>query len=551
MKPVVRMLFIVAFSAIAIAFNASDLTIPWHPYGGFKVGTLLSGRFNAFTVPGTRRGETLDVRAMTPEDRFSVGRATLSGRTLRLPLTSRRVMSVVVQPLPRSLLDNATNAIEIFATFLYIIIAAALVLLRPAPATWAFYAFSYGFWLFAATPNTWPFPFAVASQVLVTVAASIAPAAFVSFAIRFPNAKPNAPLRAFERILLLAWTPLLAAWSLFVSLGFVFGAIVSPVWTSVAVDAAVLAVFAAGIVVLVARYANADVSERNRLQWVVGGFAVGYVPWLTLTFFSGGWTTLIPFSPAAANLCIAWEVMAPIALAYTVLKHRLFDLRFVLSRALVYAVLTSVTVGLLALVDWAFAHWLEQSRFALLVELALAVAIGAALTSVHRRVERFLNSVVFRAQTLALRALRRFAHETDLFRNPDHLLEQTYDALRKRLECDYVAIYTAEGSSFALATPAADSTPHLLTDHDSAVLPLRRWHEALECDEPEHPLQGALLLPMTALGQLVGFIVCGPKRDRTHYLPEEIETLSLLTHRTGSTYALLTMAETTPLPVTP
>lgn len=47
---------------------------------------------------------------------------------------------------------------------------------------------------------------------------------------------------------------------------------------------------------------------------------------------------------------------------------------------------------------------------------------------------------------------------------------------------------------------------------------------------------------IVASASLVDFIVCGPKSDRTHYLPEEVDTLSLLAHRTGSAYALLTLA---------
>ena len=70
---------------------------------------------------------------------------------------------------------------------------------------------------------------------------------------------------------------------------------------------------------------------------------------------------------------------------------------------------------------------------------------------------------------------------------------------------------------------------------------MRRWSEPFECDEPHHPLRAALLLPMTARTQLVGFIVCGPKRDRTHYLPEEVETLGALAHRTGAAYGWLTL----------
>lgn len=180
----------------------------------------------------------------------------------------------------------------------------------------------------------------------------------------------------------------------------------------------------------------------------------------------------------------------------------------------------------------------------------MAVLIGVLLTTVHRRIESLLNSVIFRAQTLALQALRRFALETDLISDPRHLLLQTYEALHSRLESEYAAVYTTDGSAYALATPGSDAIPAILSAHDFAVLRLRRWQEPFECDEPGHPLRGSLLLPMTARAQLVGFIACGPKIDHTHYLPEEVETLASLAHRAGSAYALLTLRPASEEPAT-
>jgi hypothetical protein len=224
-----------------------------------------------------------------------------------------------------------------------------------------------------------------------------------------------------------------------------------------------------------------------------------------------------------------------------VLKHRLFDIRFVVSRALMYAVLMGIVVGALALIDWAFGRWLAESRFALTGELVLALLVGVALTALHRKIESFIDGVVFRAQKAALEALRRFAQEVDLIADPKRLLEQTHEALQSRLESEYVAIYAEEGSSYALATPVSKAVPERLAADDFAVLRLRRWHEAYESDDPRHALRGALLTPMTVRGDLVGFIVCGPKHDRTHYLPEEYDTLTMLTHRVGNAFAWLTL----------
>lgn len=264
---------------------------------------------------------------------------------------------------------------------------------------------------------------------------------------------------------------------------------------------------------------------------------MAFFPTIAINFVE---TELGIFPPVTViNLAQAWLLLAPIALAYTILKHRLFDIRLVVSRALVYGLLMSFTVAALALIDWGFGRWLAESRFALVVELGLAVGIGVLLTTLHKRAESLLNGIIFRAQTLALKALHRFALETDLIAEPQNLLSQTYEALRTRLEAEFAGIYTLVGTTFALETPACEFLPQQFSGSDFAVLRLRRWHEAFECDEPEHPLRGSLLLPMISRGELIGFIVCGPKLDHTHYLPEEVDTLELLAHRAGTAYVLL------------
>ena len=542
-RAAVRTVCVVALAAVAFVITGSDLSLPWHPYGWFGF-LVTNGNVVTMETPisggAVRDGDRIDLHRMTPEDRLRLTRSAPPGYVLTLPLISGHVVTIVARPYPRSLADNVTDIIEVLATLAYVAIAAALVLLRPAPATWAFFGFSYSFCTFAATPGTWPFVFVIAWQVLWLVSNGISCAAFVSFALRFPDSEPSRTGRLVERALLFGLSPALIALSLYASLAYVFAGDFVPLATR-AVVILVEATFALGIVILISRYAFAEVAERNRLRWVVIAFAVAYLPALALEVLYGSGVALIPVSPELINICQAWEVLAPIALAYTVLKHQLFDVRFVISRALVYAFMTSLVVGAIALVDWAFSRWLAESRFALISELALALFLGAALTLLHRRIEHLLNAAVFRSQLLALQALRRFAQETDLISDPQRLLMQTYEALHVRIGCDYVAIYTAAGAWFVLATPPATRLPPVMTGDDFAVLRLRRWSEPFECDEPEHPFRAALFVPMIARMQLVGFIVCGPKRDRTHYLPDEVDALTTLAHRAGSAYLWLTL----------
>jgi hypothetical protein len=546
MTRIVRTAFILTFTAIAILMVGPDLLLPWHPYStlGLSVdryGTILRVDRGPETT-GLRVGDRVLLKRLPPLERARYAGVMPPGVVVRLPLASGRTITLRAHAQPRSMLDNVTDVIAVLALLTFIALASALVLLRPMPATWAFYGFAYTFCSYGALVKSVSPQLLIGIMILMALAGAVSPAAFVSFALRFPDSKLKPAALWAERVLLFAVTPAIAAWGMYQLLAFILTGAPAPPWIrpgnlhNTLTDA----IYVAGVAILLVRYSTADSANRNRLRWVVAAFSVAFLPFLTVQFIWSA-TGLFP-GPAAVNLAQACEVFAPIALAYTVLKHRLFDVRFVVSRALMYAGMMSLSIGALALIDWGFGRWISASRFTLLVELALALVMGAGLSMAQRKIELFLNGVVFRTQMLALQGLRRFAQETDLISDPQRLLSQTHGALTARLESEYVAIYTADGSSYAPASPGIEALPALLAGDDFAVLRLRRWHETFECDEPRHPFRGALLLPMTARGQLVGFIACGPKRDHTHYLPEEVETLTTLTHRVGSAFVLLTLS---------
>ncbi len=558
-RAIFRVAFIVVFTTLAIVMNGSDIILPWHPFAtkGFTADTngIVRSVDPIAEQHGLHLGDRIDINRLSPSARFDLyaneSTALPVGTIYDLPLVSGRAIALPVHLYPRSLFLNVSDITTVVALWIAIGIAAFLVLLRPMPATWAFYVFS--FWVCAGGVAIFAMFPVEAGQVLfsIRIVASIAAAvAFFSFALRFPNAHPKGLPKAIERAAIYGLAPLLAILTVSNILTFLWAGSVPFVWAGVTTSSFILAFYVAAVTTLFARYAKADEESRNRLRWVVATFSVAYIPYLGAVI---GEIAFQQFSPIAFNIGSTLMLVAPVALAYTVLRHRLFDIRFVMSRALIYGVMTSLVIGVLALVDWAFSRWLAESRFALVAELGMALLLGVTLTTLHRRLERFLNAVIFRAQALALQTLRRFASETDLISDPQRLLSQTYEAMRTRLESTYAAIYTIDGSLYALASPKLETTPTVLPSDDFAVLRLRRWSESFECDETDHPLRGALFVPMVVRGQLVGFLVCGPKRDGTHYLPEEIDTLATLAHRTGMAYAWLTLrpgAESLAVPAT-
>ena len=549
-RALLRAAVIIALTAIPVAMTGVEMLLPWHPWATFGFAANPSGAVTDVdshaAAAGLRVGDRIALQRMPAGDRWMVSASSVGrdGRVMQLPLTNGKTVTVVAHPRPRTLVDNITDELACMALIFFILVAATLVLVRPSAVTWAFYAFAFSMCDVGTLYVEYlSFPALFAVFVVQVVAGAAGAAGLFSFALRFPDAQLKGSALAAERIVLFGVAPALAALNIAEGILIAIGNVGPAVALLPVSNAAFYGLFSVAIFVLLARYATVGQEERNRLRWMVAAMTIAFVPNLITGFFEG---TLGIFLPIWwNNVAVIFYALAPMALAYTILRHRLFDIRLVVSRALVYGILTTGIVALLALVEWIVHHWLEESRFAIVAELALAVFLGVLLTGVHRRVEHALNQLIFRAQVLALEALRRFTKEIDLIPDPQRLLAQTYDALRTRLDSDFVAIYAAEGSSFVLATPRSHELPVLFAVDDLAVLRLRGFNEAFECDEPQHPLRGSLLLPMTAHTQVVGFIACGPKRDRTHYLPGEVEALAALAHRSGSAYLWLTARQPT------
>jgi len=199
------------------------------------------------------------------------------------------------------------------------------------------------------------------------------------------------------------------------------------------------------------------------------------------------------------------------------------------------AVLVAVAVGVGVGVPAVAVAVAVLVALGVLVTLAVALGVGLSARTIHRGVERNLNQVFFRKRARSLASLRRFALESEIITTPGSLLSLAYDCVRQNVESHYTAMYiSAEGLYQRVFGP--ESAPALLGVDDAEILRLRRWSEPFSVEHGSQPFSEALMLPMTARGQLLGVLVCGPKRERTRYLHEEVDALALVAPRVGTAY---------------
>ena len=169
--------------------------------------------------------------------------------------------------------------------------------------------------------------------------------------------------------------------------------------------------FFEGLLVVVAMYALVETyilsrgSDRQRIRWVILGFGVALV-----TTVGGNYIYYNFNAPywVQASLFLA-GVVVPLTVAYAVIRHRIIDVSFVVNRALVYGVLTTLLVGAFALVDWLFIDKLKLARLGTVAEMGVAVAGGFWFNGLHKRVDTLVDATFFRQRHKAEVKLARVA----------------------------------------------------------------------------------------------------------------------------------------------
>jgi hypothetical protein len=289
---------------------------------------------------------------------------------------------------------------------------------------------------------------------------------------------------------------------------------------------------------------HVDEEHRIQMRWVGAALIITAVPpFYALGFLLYGG----PAPPLFTWLRVLSDVPF-LLIAYAILRHRIVDVSIVISRAAIFAIVSAVVVVLVIALVWTLGQILSRGIGAeaangvtgQALRLAVAVGVGLSAVPILRLVERWLNSVFFGKREQALAELRRFALEADVVTSTASLLTLTCDSLRENIEGRYAAIYMLENGGYSCVRSSNEAPPPVLGKDDAAIVRLRRWNEPFEMNAGLHALSEALMLPMTIGGSLIGVLVCGPKRERIHYLNEEIETLALVAHRVGTAaYVLL------------
>jgi len=528
--------------AVAVAVGALVNDVSAGSRFGFSVDLAAGGRVStvvagsAATAAGLREGDRVVLADTPPAQRdLLVHPGSYKPAGTRLDLTvlrAGRLIPVILYS--RTATDRiVVAAVGLAVTVVFVGVGGALVLLRPSAVTWPFLLMSFAYVIseYGAVPPA----NATLTQInAILTAASVGLAFWAGgwFIINFPDGSRTRWDGAF-RVFSILTAPIIALLEYFGSIEQYY----------VAIGVLIACLLAVAIV----RFFEGG-ADRSRTLWVLVGSLIGFCAVGLHAVLS----VLDPagFPPSIAGAVVSFVPVAwPLAVAYAVLRHRVIDVRFALNRALVYGTLTSGLVLFFSFVEWLIGKKLEATRLAFYVDLAMALGMGFWFNALHQRVERVVESALFRQQRRAEQRLERVeraiphapaVHTVDAFLcdDPAEAYELSSAAVFRRSD-DGAAFERVRAIGWQLGDVAriAEAEPliaHLAAGDES--LTLADVRAPLDARYPAGAATPILAVPISARARLIGFALYGAHRSGEALNPDERHVLHRLAVAAAAAY---------------
>lgn len=380
---------------------------------------------------GIKVGDSADLRAKNVEQRLAEGIAGETadpGTPVTLALISHgrpyaaRVVTVPEVP------NVPVVVLRQLSALLMLFLGAFLVLKRPNVATWAFFIFSLNGGgpsnIFLLVGPAW---WRVLAWIWVQILVVVPPFFGAIFALHLLHEGPLPVWR--RRLEILTYAVMVATGAVSVAsqvaidlFGINWG---EGIFVT---DVASLLAYVAIPLILIATYSESHAAVRERLRWVIWVFSIAAIAFVADLLGSQGNLGLYETTYFEHSLLtLAYTLLVAVAVLYTILKHRIIDVNVAISRAVVYAALSTIIVGIFALVDMFFSSALSAGRVGLMADMGLALILGFSFNALHARVDRFMDWVFFRARHRAEQHVATVASAIPYARTEEHVTRMLID----------------------------------------------------------------------------------------------------------------------------
>ncbi|MCX7792524.1 MAG: sensor histidine kinase, partial [Chloroflexaceae bacterium] len=230
-------------------------------------------------------------------------------------------------------------------------------------------------------------------------------------------------------------------------------------------------------------------------------------------------------APAEATLRnnLIWVValMIPLALAVAILRHHLFDIGLVINRALVWGVLSALTMGLYVLLVGALS-WLFQTSHSPLAFFLATGVVAVLFQPVRQRLQRGVNRLMYGERDDPYAVLSRLGQRLGGALAPDAVAPTIVESIAVALKLPYVALVVRSNGLSRLAGESATKvapTNALARSNGfsrsermaTEVATTNTGTEALLAAWGRPPAYPLVRLSLTHQGQAVGELLLAPR----------------------------------------
>ncbi len=556
---------VLAIAGVPVVASLFNLATPFVPYGKFGFEAISDGSITAVepssaaAKAGLKQGDRFNVAALSPQQRVYLHwPLTLAGRKAQFALSKGPAPSVTLVALGRHASAFATEtyfalfSLLALSNLAVLLLSAILVLAYPSRMMWAFLFYAAGSQpgsptLTALLSPPWIVAYSAYHGILWFGMA----VALVVFALRFPTDRVRGAGAVADR-----WLPWLAVAvaPLFIAanVAVVYNGLDTTAFESfVTIVATMLYVLA--VAVFAFRYFTERPNERHRLAWVIASFLVGYGG-----TFAPAICQMIGLSVPAnlSTLLFAFNIAVPIAVWYAIFKQRVISVQFFVNKALIFAVLVVVGVGILALLDWFIARRLAAlfsgtgTATVVAVNAAAVLALGFLMPRLYAPVRDVVDRSFFQRQYRARQSMLQLA---DGLAHADSV--QTIDEVLVRnvagdLEIGSVAVFArGEDGTFRREAAKGWGDDHVLErlDTERLAVAFEEARGALRFADP-HPVgrrapagdgAPAMGIPIFVDGKLSRFVLFSGHPHGLDLDPSETRLLGEVTRAASHGFARL------------
>jgi len=210
---------------------------------------------------------------------------------------------------------------------------------------------------------------------------------------------------------------------------------------------------AAAVATVTLRWRRADRVRRQQLKWFLAVLPVADASLVATLIAPGPWSLAIGL--------ISGTLM-PVAIGIAVLRYRLYEIDILLSRAVLYGLLTAgVAAVYLAVVE--VAYLLFGVHGTDLPVQVIATALGAAaLFPLRDRVQRRVDRLFYGDRGVPYEALARLGRQVEEAADPETALSSVVKTIADSLRLPYAALELRLGDGWSPAAAYGEASPQVV-----------------------------------------------------------------------------------------